>query len=100
MEGFDELELLKEKKSDLVKIIQNQNEMLKEKDDYITRLITENERLQEHYNLIVTNIVEKDTIMDCLQRIEYGIKDIEDMKSNIITDVTNCVKFHDVTSVG
>lgn len=77
--------LLSKKETNLVKIVYDKEkdeydrelkkenillkEIIKEKEKFIENLLNENKKLQETYDLIVSNIVEKDSIMDCLDEI-------------------------------
>ncbi|KAG5895557.1 hypothetical protein JTB14_002921 [Gonioctena quinquepunctata] len=68
---------LKNENIHLWKINEEKELLLNEKDKNIKFLSQENERIQQNYNLIVSNIVEKDTIMDSLQKIEEELREMK-----------------------
>lgn len=63
-----------------IETIKNENrqliEILEEKEKLIKQLMNENKTLQENYDLIVSNIVEKDTIMEALEKISNKIDEV------------------------
>lgn len=70
---IEENALLRQIIKDKEIILMQQELLMNEKEKTIKLLEEENERLQQHYELIVNNIVEKDTIMDALNKINEKI---------------------------
>lgn len=68
---------MKEENIHLRKIIDEKEKLLVDKDKLITQLIRENKTLQDNYDLIISNIVEKDTIMESLNRLNQKIDKVE-----------------------
>lgn len=68
---------LKEENIRLWEKVEEKELLLTEKERNIKLLMRENEKLQENYNLIVSNIVDKDTIIDTLDKIKPEIVDIK-----------------------
>lgn len=68
-----ECERLKKENLYLIKLVETNELLLNEKDKNIKQLLIENERLQYNYELITSNIVEKDTIMESLNKIHNKI---------------------------
>nr|CAI5837296.1 unnamed protein product [Callosobruchus analis] len=62
----------------LKEIIETKNNFIFEKDKYISQLLHENKCLQEHYELLINNIVEKDSIITSLEKINNRIEKIEE----------------------
>nr|CAI5852907.1 unnamed protein product [Callosobruchus analis] len=53
-----------------------------DKERYINQLINENRRLYEHYELVVSNIVDKDSLVTSLGKISERMEKIEKCPSN------------------
>nr|CAI5858174.1 unnamed protein product [Callosobruchus analis] len=64
--------------TDHIAQLQNENNLLtqlvEEKERFIYQLINENRRLQDQYELIISNISDKETIIDSLKTIETKIE--------------------------
>ncbi|CAH2012658.1 unnamed protein product [Acanthoscelides obtectus] len=61
----------------LKKLLETKNEIILDKERYINQLVNENSRLQEHYELIISSIVDKETIITSLGKINERVKKIE-----------------------
>ncbi|CAH1985214.1 unnamed protein product [Acanthoscelides obtectus] len=61
----------------LKKLLETKNEIILDKKRYINQLVNENRRLQEHYELIISSIVDKETIITSLGKINERVEKIE-----------------------
>ncbi|KAG5878180.1 hypothetical protein JTB14_029355 [Gonioctena quinquepunctata] len=95
-ETMDTISRLKQDNRNLWRIIEEKELLLIEKERNSTLLSKENEKLTENYNLIVSNIVEKDTIMDTLDKIKTEISELK-IKNNVKRPQHDIVSYAEIT---
>ncbi|CAH1972211.1 unnamed protein product [Acanthoscelides obtectus] len=59
----NDIKVLKQKIYYLNEMLETKNSIILDKERYINQLVNENRHLQEHYGLIISSIVDKDTII-------------------------------------
>nr|CAI5845817.1 unnamed protein product [Callosobruchus analis] len=79
--------------TDHIAQLQKENNLLtqlvEEKERFIYQLINENRRLQDHYELIISNISDKENIIDSLKTIETKIEQTKNVTVTTRTLIPN-----------